>query len=670
MNSTEINQAVDHALALHRAGRLAEAEAAYRALLVVVPALADIHYLLGMACLGQDKQQPALRALRQAVRMKPGQAEWWFNLGKALRQTGDREGALDALSRAIPLYEGQPARQAEALGERGALLAQAGDPAAAETAFRQALEKAPGHADLRRNLAGLLLNRFITPESLTQPAARAALAEATALAPDMEAAWIRRGTASLRMERPAEALGIFDEWLSRHPDCVPALVGRAEALAVLGHFAKAGQTALEAVRLAPASAPALVALAAADHGLGNLAQAEQSLRRALALEPESLAATMNLGTVLRDLGDDAGAEDCYRRALRQAPDLPVAHWQRAQARLMAGDLATGWQEYEWRWQVPGFPLSDALQALPVWNGDGLAPGTGLLVHAEQGHGDSLQFVRYVPMLVERGLDVILHVQPALVRLFRESLPSAVTVAALGSPVPAGIGLRCPLLGLPLRLGTRTLADVPARVPYLMADPVRRARWRDRLSGQPGPRVGLVWAGDGRAGDPRAAAIDRRRSLSLPQLTLLGTVPGVSLISLQKGDRAADAAAVPFPLTDWTAELSDFADTAALVAELDLVIAVDTAVAHLTGGLGVPVWVLSRFDGCWRWLRERRDSPWYPGLQLFRQPAWGDWRPVIADLADELTDWVAARGGASPAKNRELLLLDRSESFDRRHLPMD
>lgn len=619
---------------MHRQGQPAEAEPLYRRVLEAAPTMADIHYLLGVACLQQGKVEAAIRGLRTAVRQQPNNAEWRFNYGVALRQQGDMAAAAEQFAAAAARHEPGTTPHVAALAEQGAVLTAAGAFQEAETVLRKAHAMAPQDTAIAGNLAACLFNSVATAAALDTPAAIPKLETAAQLAPQRLDIAERLAVAYLHGERAAVAAEAFSAILARQPDHAAARLGLADAQVALGAFDAAVATAEPLVAANPSWAEAHVALANGLHGQGRLEPAAVALERALALKPDLLAARINLGTVRRDLGDDEGAEACYRAALTQAPDLPALHWQRAQARLIAGDMATGWEEYEWRWHMPGFPVAADVAAIPVWDGK---PGPGrLLIHAEQGHGDSLQFIRYVPLLAQQGLDLLVQVQPALVRLFQESLPPNVTVEALGSPLPPGISRRCPLMGLPYRLGTR-IDSVPGATPYLTAPPARAAFWRARLDRLPGRKVGLVWAGDARTHDPRSAAVDRRRSLALADLAVLGTVPGISFISLQKGPPAAQArdGQAPFPLVDWTDELSDFADTAALVAGLDLVIGVDTAVIHLAGALARPVWVLSRFDGCWRWLRHRTDSPWYPGLRLFRQPGWGAWGPAIADLAEQL-----------------------------------
>jgi hypothetical protein len=265
-------------------------------------------------------------------------------------------------------------------------------------------------------------------------------------------------------------------------------------------------------------------------------------------------------------------------------------------------------------------------ARPRWHGE--TTGT-VLLHAEQGFGDTIQFCRYAPLVRDLGPRVVLEVQPALVRLIRR-LDDRVTVIGRGDALPS-FDQYCPLMSLPLALQT----PIPAAAGYFHADPAAVARWRDRLSELPGRKIGLVWAGSPRHHAPDLRAADRRRSIALRQLAPLAGVPGITFVSLQKGEAATQEPPHGMSLIDVTHELTDFDDTAALVHALDLVISVDTAMVHLAGALGVPVWVLNRFDTCWRWLLGRADSPWYESVTLFRQPAFGDWASVIETIAAAL-----------------------------------
>jgi hypothetical protein len=347
-------------------------------------------------------------------------------------------------------------------------------------------------------------------------------------------------------------------------------------------------------------------------------------------------ACSNLGVALSEQWRMAESLYIHDLAVKLAPDNAEVRTNRAIALLSAGDLAQGFAEFEWRWHTPSMQPHGIAGAL--WQGEALR-GRTILVHDEGGFGDTLQFVRYVPQLLALGAQVILRVQGPLARLLRRSLPGA-QVLTLVDALPQ-YDWHCPMVSLAHRLGT-TLDTIPGQTPYLVPDAAAVADWHRRLEAlRPGLKIGLVWAGAARPGTPMVDAMDRRRSMRLAALAPLARVPGVQFISLQL-DGSAEAAAAPCGMTlfDPMPAMTDFDDTAAVVANLDLVIAVDTAVAHLAGGLGRPVWLLSRYDACWRWLAGRQDSPWYPSLRFYRQPKPGDWDSVIAAVAGELEGMAA------------------------------
>ena len=381
-----------------------------------------------------------------------------------------------------------------------------------------------------------------------------------------------------------------------------------------------------------------LAEAANNHGVslalkGQLDEAAVSFDNALSLRPGFAEAHNNLALVRKEQGRLDEAVTSYRRAVGLKPDFAEARYNLSLALLKQGDMAAGWDEYEWRWNTPHLAKDRRAFPQPQWRGEAAA-GQTLLVHAEQGFGDSLQFCRYAPLAAARGLRVVVEAPKPLVRLFR-SLAGVDAVAERGEDLPA-FDLRCPMMSLPLAFAT-TLETIPNACPYLQADGAKAAAWGARLAALPGHgmRIGLVWAGN------PAPTADHRRSLSPHLLAPLCGLPGVQVFSLQKG--GTDAAA-SLPLMDFMEEMDDFADTAALVANLDLVISVDTAVAHLALALGKPVWLLAQFDPCWRWLTGRRDSPWYPALRLYRQPCPGAWDLVLPELARDLR---AALSGCVP-----------------------
>ena len=377
--------------------------------------------------------------------------------------------------------------------------------------------------------------------------------------------------------------------------------------------------------------------------LGRFEEAHGCFRQLLALRPDDAVAHNDLGHALRMQGQIEEAAACFRKAFALQPGYAQAHSNLAMALLARGDMAEGWAEYEWRWNTKQGVRAARKFVQPQWYGQA-AQGQTLLIHAEQGYGDTLQFCRYAEPAAARGLRVILGVQRPLVRLL-EGLAGVQQVVGPGQDLPS-FDYHCPLLSMPLALGT-AMDSIPAGVPYLRADPQRAELWRQRLAAAnaAGPLVGLVWSGNPRAHSPVLAAVDRRRSMAPRLLAPLFSVPGIRFVSLQKGGPPAPP---EFPLIDFMTEMQDFADTAALIANLDLIVSVDTAVVHLAGAMGKPVWLLDRFDPCWRWFTGRRDSPWYPTLRIYRQPRHGDWDSVLAELAADLrASGLSRSGGPDP-----------------------
>jgi hypothetical protein len=365
--------------------------------------------------------------------------------------------------------------------------------------------------------------------------------------------------------------------------------------------------------------------------LGRFDEAEASLRHALQLKPDSAGAHFDLGNILYSLGRTAEAQASYRTAVRLRPEMPRVHFRLGMALLKAGQFEEGWQEFERRWRV-----ADTIPPFcePSWNGEPVGDRDLLLfAHEAEGYGDTIQFCRYVPRIATGARRIILWVRPSLVRLLSR-LPGVSEVAALGGSPPS-CDLQCAIMRLPYVAGT-TLESVPAATPYLTADPADVAHWGKRLAGATGLRVGLCWSGELRQ-TPAYRAWDRRRSLTLEMLAPLGEISGVRFFSLQKGAPAAEAARPPvgMELYDFTADLHDFSDTAALIENLDLIISVDTSVAHLAGALNKPTWLLTPYDACWRWLLDRDDSPWYPSLRQFRKPTVWDWHSVVGRVRDAL-----------------------------------
>ena len=469
---------------------------------------------------------------------------------------------------------------------------------------------------------------------------------ALALRADFVDALNNRGNALAGLEQPPEALASFERALTLQSGVAQGWSNRACVLRDLGRPADALASCDQAIALQPNYADAWSNRANALSDLNRPADAQLSYQRAIELAPALSDAWNNLGLTLVDLNQHAQALLSYEHALTLSPGFAEAHWNESLCLLQMGRLTEGWQKYEWRWERSRIKASKRPFAQPLWLGDFPIAGKTILLHAEQGLGDTLQFCRYAAMVTALGARVVLEVPSELMRLL-SSLEGVAELIEQGQPLPP-FDCHCPLLSLPLAFKT-DVATIPASTPYLQPDPQAAQRWAERI-GNDAPsalKVGLVWAGGNRPHVAELRKNDARRSITLEALRPLFDVPQVQFYSLQKGPAALQLAQTPdlgSRIIDYTEELTDFADTAALVTHLDLVISVDTAVAHLTGAMNKPVWILNRLDTCWRWMLERQDSPWYPSAQLFRQPALGDWHSVISSVREALKTRVGRKIG--------------------------
>ncbi|MDR3517689.1 MAG: tetratricopeptide repeat-containing glycosyltransferase family protein [Azospirillaceae bacterium] len=511
---------------------------------------------------------------------------------------------------------------------------QAGHLAEAGACYRDAIALRPDLAEIYNNLGVIALDRGQAGVAVTAHL-RAAL-----LKPDFAEALFNLGNALNALGQREQAVAAYREALGYHNDFAEAYSNLGTVLFQLGGYDAAVAAYRQAIILHPG-------LPDPPYNLGNVLQALQQFGaavaaydRALVLDPENPELWSNRSTALRILGRVDAAVEGFRVALSHAPGDPQIHLNFAMALLHQGQFADGWREYEWRWKTEKFRPWVVSFALPEWTGESLS-GKTVLLYTEQGFGDALMFARFAPVLAATGARVVVRTLPSLVRLLR-TLPGVTEVAPFETPY-FDFDYHLPLMSVPHRLGI-DLDSIPATIPYLWAEATAVAAWRARLAAAgPNLKVGVVWAGDPRRHDPSAHSMDQRRSLGFDRIASLARIPGVTLVSLQKGEPplpALDGPILDGPILDWMDSIVDFADTAALVTALDLVITVDTAVAHLAGALGKPVWILSRFDGCWRWLRDRDDTPWYPTARLFRQHRAGDWDDVMTRVAEALRAAIA------------------------------
>lgn len=515
---------------------------------------------------------------------------------------------------------------AKAFGAIGEVLAAQGRRAGAVDAFRRAVALEPDDAGWHCQLA-VALHRLGRIDESLQNCQRALALDPAAIEPLK-----LLGTMLYESGRFAEALPFLSKVAAHTPTDPACLCNVAACLFELGQWDKVIALCDFALAASADYAPAYLNHGNVHAARREFAAAADAYRRALAAAPAYAKAHANLSVVLHRLGLLDEALAASRRAVELDPTDALSAHNHAQLLLMHGDYINGFRQYEWRFKCAKSSSRPPRFDQPQWQGEDLA-GRTLLLHAEYGFGDTLQFVRYAATLASAGASIVLQVRPELTRLLRHSLP--VRVVARGELLPP-FDLHLPLMSLPRVLGT-TLASIPAEVPYLQVEPTKLTAWRQRLD-RPGPlKVGVVWSGS------PGHKCDLERSLGAGAVLPMLLVPGVALYSLQAQPREADRLAVERcgdAVTDLGPLLADFSDTAAAIAALDLVVTVDTSVAHLAGALGRPVWVMLPYALDWRWLRDREDSPWYPTMRLFRQSRPGDWNSVLARLPLELTRVVA------------------------------
>lgn len=610
--------AFHQARAARRDGDGRRAEQLCRELLRADPGHAPGWHLLGDVLAAAGRPAEAAEALGQAVRLRPDSADGYYGLGNALAALQRPQEAADAFQQVLRL---QP-DHAEALSNLGIALAGLGRLDDAVIRLRRAVQVRPDFAQGHNNLGVALAQKGQSEEAL------ACFERALEVQPDYAEASFNLGNALGTLGRRDDAIARYRRTIEVRPDHGGTWNNLGLALTESGRAAEAVVVLQQAVRLRPQAVEAHTNLGLAYAELGRFAEAEASYREALRLDPKHVEAHTNLGNAYKEQGRLDEALACYQTALCLNPDSASTHYNRSLALLQAGDYARGWPAYEWRWRRPKEKLR--LFRQPRWGGEPLK-GRTVLLWCEQGLGDTLQFVRFAPLVQRRGGRVVLECPGFLIPLLSTCPGIDQLVAESEEPPPADV--QAPLMSLPGLLGT-TVETVPAEVPYLRAEPERVEKWRQRLAPEPGFKVGVVWQGN------RHFQWDRYRSIPLKYFALLARVEGVRLISLQKGHGAEQVARVGKGVA--VTELGDevdpeggFLDTAAVMQNLDLVVTADTSAGHLAGALGVPVWLALSAVADWRWLVGRAGTPWYPTMRLFRQRNLGDWGSVFRRMAQAL-----------------------------------
>nr|WP_041489772.1 tetratricopeptide repeat protein [Burkholderia ambifaria] len=609
-----MDSAFDRAYAAHRAGRLAEAEHGYRAALGTNPADADALHLFGVLRHQQGQHAEAADLVGRAVELRPGDAALQLNLGNALKALGRLDEAIERFRNALTLAPEFPLAHYN-LGNAYAALQRHED---AVDAFGRALRLTPDDASIHNNL-GNALNALGRHDD-----ALAAFHRALELRPGHAGAHNNLAMALNAMGRADDAIEHFQAAIAAQPRFVAAHFNLGNTFEALGRHDEAAAAFEAALALHPPFPLALFGLANALSALGRQREALPYYERAVGLDPSFSLAWLNLGNAHHALGAHEMALRAFDQALRVAPDLKLAQLHRAVTLLTLGDFTRGLPAYETRHDTPG---ATPLGTLPRWQGEPIASRT-LLIRAEQGFGDTLQFVRFVPLARARCARVVLEVQPELVALLAPAATRwRVTLVAQGAAKPPAADVACTLMSLPFLLGLQP-SDIVARKRYLDAPDSARRRFRGSLGGQSKRKFGLAWSGRRQA--------QENRSMPFDALAPLLALPDIDWVVLQPAldeDERARVDAHP-RVHHLDGRLNDFADTAALIERLDGVVTIDTAVAHLAGALGKPLWIMLPFAPDWRWFTGH-DCPWYPHARLARQSAPGQWLDVAATVADAL-----------------------------------
>lgn len=617
----DLPQALNGAIAAYRAGQLPQAEDLCQQIISVDRNFFDALYILAVVQATLGKSADALANYDRALALQPRHAEALSNRGNTLKALKRFDEALDSFDRALAV---QP-DYAAALSNRGAVLFEMGRYDEALATYDRSLAIRPDQVVALYNRGGTLQKLGRLEEAV------ASYDRALAINPALVEAHANRGNTLNALNRYDEALASFDRALTLRPDLVEALTNRGNALNGLKRYDEALANYDRAIVCQPTHAGAHYNRGTTLHQMGRYDEALSSYDRAIALQPNYPESYSNRGATLWELKRHAEALASYDHAIAIQPEFPEAHWNAASLRLLTGDYARGWAEYEWRWKYKSLARANRNFAQPQWAGEPII-GKTIFLHSEQGLGDAIQFCRYAPLVAARGARVILEVDGRLQELM-SSLDGAAQVLSAGDALPE-FDVHCPLLSLPRAFHT-LVETIPSHTPYLRAPPERLTKWANRLGPKRGLRVGLVWSGN------PAHHRDQVRSIELGALTPLLDA-SVTFFSLQKDIRPADAAVLAkhsgvIQIAD---ELADFSDTAAVMTELDLIISVDTSTVHLAGALARPVWILLPYLPDWRWLLDRDTSPWYPTAHLFRQDETRRWDSVIPRVRAALSAMIA------------------------------
>ena len=677
------------AIALHHKGQLGQAESIYLQLLEIDPRNADALHLLGVIAHQTGNHKSAVDMISHAIEINPHVAMYYSNFGNALQELKQLDDAVASYDKAIELKSdfadayynrGNALKElkqfdaalissdkaielrpnfAEAYLNRGVSLEGLNQLDAAIASFDKAIDLKPDYAEayynrgiplqklkqfdtaiasydkvieLKPDFADAYYNRGNALLELKQlDAAVASYDKAIELRSDYAKAYSNRGNALQELKQLDAAVASYDKAIELRPDFAESYSNRASALKELKQFDAALISSDKAIELRPNFAEAYLNRGVSLEGLNQLDAAIASFDKAIDLKPDYAEAYSNRGVALGELKKLDAAVASYDKAIELKPDFAEVYWNKALTFLLLGELSQGFNLYEWRWEKQDTYKFKRNFSQPLWLGVEPLSDKTVLLHSEQGLGDTIQFCRYARMIADLGATVILEVQKPLVRLLKD-ISGVTTLLAQGDPLPE-FDFHCPLLSLPLAFKT-DLNSIPSASSYLEAGAERVVYWKDQIKGD-GLKIGISWQGS------KTTKVDIGRSFELKLFKNLAALPNVQLISLQKGYGSEQLKNMPsgMQVMDLGEELDAegaFLDSAAVMMNLDLVITSDTAMAHLAGALGVKTWVALKYVPEWRWLLDRKDSPWYPSVTLYRQQKIDDWAPVFDQLLVDIT----------------------------------
>lgn len=578
-----LQEKLRQAIALHQNGDLTTAKILYENILCLQPEQVDALHLLGVIALQCQDYSQAIHLIDKAISLAPNNAAFYSNRGLVLQELKRPEAAIASYDKAISINP----NYADAYCNRGGALCDINQLENAIASYDKAIAIKSDHADAH-------YNRGCALHSLGQlQAALASYDRAIVIQPNHANAYCNRGNVLRTLEQPEQALASYDQAISFEPNHAEAFYNRANALAELN----------------------------------QLDAAIASYNRAITIKPDYIEARCNLGNTLYELNQLEIALSIYEQAIASKPENAYAHYNKGLILLLQGDFAQGWKLYEHRWRVERDGPIPRQFPQPLWLGDQPIDGKTILLHSEQGFGDTIQFCRYAKLVSALGAHVIMEVPGPLFSLL-SGLQGVSQIVKLGQKLP-DFDYHCPLLSLPLAFKS-TLNNIPSSSAYLQVDPQKKAFWQRQLGAKTRPRIGLAWSGN------RIHKRDRSRSLKLA--ALLEYLPdGYQYVCLQKELRDVDQPILADNknILFLGEQLTDFSDTAALCELMDLVVTVDTGVAHLAGALGKETWILLPLVPDWRWLLERNDSPWYPTVRLYRQSTYYNWESVLQKLQIDL-----------------------------------